>query len=187
MAKGRYKDTRKGFTSSQFNKDFGDLISIEIYIVSIILGLIFHSWIVLGVSLVGLCVMIAIKELALVFIFLISCVWALMIGVLFNFLGGPFACLIFAIIAFGTSLFIHGRSLEYLYDIMYEDEEPMRISNWLRKFLQNIIDSREKPLKSKNEGISDESDYEILVDRPDIDNLIKKIIESSKRGQVLYM
>ena len=114
MSKERYKDMRGGLTKAQWNKQFGSIIFTEIFWGSVILGLIFSSWGVFGLSLIGLSVIYTVKELALILIILISIAWALVLGALGTLIGGPVAGIIFAIIAFGVSLTWHQWSLEYV-------------------------------------------------------------------------
>ena len=148
MSKQRYNDVRRGVSKAGWNKEYRNIIINEIWIVSIVLGLIFQSWWVFGGALFGMVIIFMVVELAKIFILLASLFWAIVFGFIFSLIGGPPAAIIIGIFAFLASMGIHEFALQYFHDVIYEGEEPLHLPNpfsWFKLALEHPEYTVRKP------------------------------------------
>jgi len=108
---------RRGVTQAQFNRQSKDLLPAEVAIISIALGIIFWSWSVFGVAFFGLLLIIAIKPLAMVFVTVMSILWAVVIALVAFLIGGAPAAIVLGLMGFCYSFGAHLCSLEYYQDL----------------------------------------------------------------------
>ncbi len=120
---------RQGMSKTQFNSQFKGLIMGEGMIVSIILAIVFKSFVVLAAAFIAFVVLIGFRTVTFIWIYLMSVFW-MMVAAQFGYLlcGGHFettgnivsACvggILFAIIGFYVSWCIHTAGMQYLDDI----------------------------------------------------------------------
>ncbi|EHK0700011.1 hypothetical protein ICL29_004017 [Salmonella enterica] len=111
------KDVRKGITNAKFNEDQSNILFFEIGILSILIGVVIHSWWAFGIAFLGLIFSLRIKFLAVPLIVIFSVIWGFLgygVGSLFD---SSAASYVLAIIAFLSGLGTHLSALEWANDI----------------------------------------------------------------------
>ncbi len=117
-----HKDVRKGVTNANFNEEMSGFLMGEIFLLAVMMGLYFHSWIVFGLVFLGLLVVLFVKTLAMILIVGFSIVWGVLgwaLGSLFDSTG---ASITIAVIAFLASFGANLAALEWARDIGESDE-----------------------------------------------------------------
>lgn len=118
-----HKDVRKGVTNANFNEEMSGFLMGEIFLLSVMIGLYFQSWIAFGLVFLGLIVALFIKTLAMILIVGFSIAWGVLgwaLGSLFDSTGASITIAVIAFIAsFGGNL----AALEWARDIGGADDK----------------------------------------------------------------
>lgn len=70
-----HQEVRKGITQAKFNETAFSVVAVELVIIAIAAGILTHSWIVFGVSLVGLLICLQIRKVAIIMSIILSVGW----------------------------------------------------------------------------------------------------------------
>ena len=112
-----HQDVRKGITNARFNEKNSGILFTEISIVSIAIGFSTSSWILFGVSLLGLILILQIKTLALILCIIFSIMWAVIGYYVGEMISGTNAAIVLAIIGLLAGLGANISALEWVKDI----------------------------------------------------------------------
>ncbi len=111
------RSTRRGITQAHYNHGNSAILFVEIFIISILVGIAFMSWWAFGGALLGLNIVLAIRPLALILCFLLSLAWG-GVGVLIGTLiGNTGAMVVIGILALLAGLGVHLSGLEWMEDL----------------------------------------------------------------------
>lgn len=111
-------EVRKGVTQAKFNDSAIGVIGAELIIVSIVLGVLTHSWIVFGISLVGLIICFQIRKIAIILSVILSIGWGFTAWAIGDFFGiSTTGLIVISIIAALCGGGYHMASMEYIEDL----------------------------------------------------------------------
>ena len=117
-----FSQIRKGIIQAQFDtKSFNVLVG-EIFIVTVLLGIGFHSWLMFGLSFLAFIILISLPQTAGPIIFAFSFIWGLIaFDIGFFVCGGGFGGfiggIVFGAIGFLMGLGIHLSAVQYSQDL----------------------------------------------------------------------
>lgn len=110
-------NVRQGIAQSQVNTGSFFILSFEILIFSIALGLGFKSWYVFGASILLLSLFISNTYLSIAFSFLMIVGWGFIGYLIGSVFGGIAPKIVLSILAFVTSIGIHFSAVEHFRDL----------------------------------------------------------------------
>lgn len=111
-----HEEVRKGITQANFNKENAGLLSIEIFLLSILIGFAARSWWAFLAAITFLVVILQ-TPLGMLFIIILSIGWGLLVGV-FSYVGwGLSASIVTGLFAFMVSMGSHLGGLGYYRDL----------------------------------------------------------------------
>ncbi|QPA33420.1 hypothetical protein [Thermaerobacillus caldiproteolyticus] len=113
-----HREIRKGVTQAEFNEDASKILFGEIFIISVILGAMTHSWWVFGVCFIGLIACIWFEKTAFYLAIILSIGWGILgflIGL--NWIDNTGAAVVLSILGLLCGLGVHMAGLEYTRDI----------------------------------------------------------------------
>ncbi|KFN07239.1 MULTISPECIES: hypothetical protein [Paenibacillus] len=108
---------RRGVTQAKFNDTASNWLYGEIFVISVAIIIFTGSWVLFGISLIGMIVLTVIRRLAVVLMVLLSLFWAIIGGVIGLHLGGIAAAIVIGVIALLVTGGLHIRALEWIDDM----------------------------------------------------------------------
>jgi hypothetical protein len=109
-------DIRRGFTQANINQRDVNIFYGEVFIVSVIVGILLQSWLAFGMLWVILLVGINIPLLGALINLVLSSVWGL-VGYVIGSLFTPIAGIVLGFLLFVTAIGVHRSAREYSNDL----------------------------------------------------------------------
>ena len=111
------RDVRRGVTQAKFNDKNINILSVEIFIIAVIFGVGYESWIVFGGVFLGLIYGMKIKPLAIVFCYLFGIIWGIIGYIIGMFIGSHGASISLGIIGLIVGIKTHLSAIEWVKDL----------------------------------------------------------------------
>jgi hypothetical protein len=127
-----YKDISRGLGRAESGRRHRNLIPFEIFVISLVAGMLFKSFLAFVMIWLCLHVLISVREIAQVFITIFSLFLGSLIFAI-AFQGGVWgAAIVWGLTGFLVSFGVHQRSLQYMQDMASGGEEPLQLSDFFK-------------------------------------------------------